>query len=78
MTARDLLQRSKKLRNLTFLIFSWGITKENGDTIWESSPLVRAAIHGRLAILDGIHRLHKGTVAVLQRLSKISFNNNFF
>ncbi len=30
--------------------------------------MVSAAIQGRVAILDGIHRIHRGTLAVLHRL----------
>ena len=30
-----------------------------GNTAWTDSPLVQAAIHGDLAVLDGIHRLAK-------------------
>ena len=29
---------------------------------------MQAAVHGRIAILDGIHRIHRGTLAVLHRL----------
>ena len=54
MTARDLLQQRSTL--------------SNGDTIWTFSPLVTAAIEGKLAVLDGIHRIHRGTLAVLHRL----------
>ena len=54
MTARDLLQQRTTL--------------ENGDTIWKYSPLVTAAIDGKMAVLDGIHRIHRGTLAVLHRL----------
>ncbi|KAJ3272681.1 von Willebrand factor A domain-containing protein 8 [Terramyces sp. JEL0728] len=54
MTARDLLQR----RN----------TNSNGDTIWENSQLVNAAIFGKVAILDGIDVLSHGTISSLQRL----------
>jgi hypothetical protein len=46
-----------------------GITKDNGDTVWENSGLIRACVRGSLVILDGVHRLHRGTIAVLQRLS---------
>ena len=42
MTARDLLQQRTTL--------------PNGDTVWRRSPLVEAAIHGKMAILDGVHR----------------------
>ena len=54
MTARDLLQQRTTL--------------ENGDTIWRYSPLVTAALEGKMAVLDGIHRIHRGTLAVLHRL----------
>uniref|UniRef100_A0A7N5JNI8 von Willebrand factor A domain containing 8 n=1 Tax=Ailuropoda melanoleuca TaxID=9646 RepID=A0A7N5JNI8_AILME len=54
MTARDLLQQR--------------YTLPNGDTAWRSSPLVNAALEGKLALLDGIHRVNAGTLAVLQRL----------
>ncbi len=54
MTARDLLQQRATL--------------PNGDTVWRHSPLVTAAIEGKMAILDGIHRIHRGTLAVLHRL----------
>ncbi|XP_036613372.1 von Willebrand factor A domain-containing protein 8 [Trichosurus vulpecula] len=54
MTARDLVQQR--------------YTLPNGDTAWRSSPLVTAALEGKLLILDGIHRVNAGTLAVLQRL----------
>ena len=54
MTARDLLQQRT--------------TTQTGDTIWRLSPLVTAALEGRLAVLDGLHRVHRGSLAVLQRL----------
>ncbi len=54
MTARDLLQQRATL--------------PNGDTVWRHSPLVQAALKGKMAILDGIHRVHRGTLAVLHRL----------
>lgn len=54
MTSRDLIQQR--------------ITTVTGDTIWKDSPLVRAAKNGTVAVLDGINRLHKSTVTVLQRL----------
>lgn len=54
MTSRDLIQQR--------------ITTLTGDTIWKDSPLVRAAKNGTVAVLDGIDRLHKSTVTVLQRL----------
>ncbi|XP_078693816.1 von Willebrand factor A domain-containing protein 8-like isoform X5 [Branchiostoma floridae x Branchiostoma belcheri] len=54
MTARDLLQQR--------------ITLPNGDTAWRPSPLVTAALEGGIALLDGIHRVNPGTLAILQRL----------
>jgi len=54
MTARDLLQQRT--------------TTETGDTVWRTSPLVEAAVQGRMAVLDGLHRVHRGTLAVLHRL----------
>lgn len=54
MTARDLLQQRT--------------TTDTGDTVWRTSPLVEAAVEGKLAVLDGLHRVHRGTLAVLQRL----------
>ncbi|KAI0224510.1 von Willebrand factor A domain-containing protein 8 [Lamellibrachia satsuma] len=54
MGARDLLQQR--------------ITRPNGDTAWQPSPLVKAALDGSLAVLDGVHRINPGTFAVLHRL----------
>ncbi|XP_077584586.1 von Willebrand factor A domain-containing protein 8 [Stigmatopora nigra] len=54
MTARDLLQQR--------------FTLPNGDTAWRPSPLVTAAVEGKLLLLDGIHRVNLGTLAVLSRL----------
>ncbi|KAI9303209.1 AAA domain-containing protein [Cunninghamella echinulata] len=54
MSSRDLLQRRS--------------TTPTGDTIWENSLLVEAAIHGHLAVLDGIDALSYGTLNTLQRL----------
>ncbi|CAG8614734.1 10142_t:CDS:10 [Funneliformis caledonium] len=56
MSARDLLQR----RGTTFA----------GDTIWENSSLVKAALFGSLAVMDGIDTLSFGTIVTLQRLIK--------
>ena len=53
MSARDLLQQRG--------------TDINGDTIWRYSPLVNAAIEGRLAVVDGLDRLFPGTLALLHR-----------
>ena len=46
MTARDLLQQRT--------------TTPTGDTVWRLSSLVEAALNGKMAILDGLHRVHKG------------------
>ncbi|CAL4081731.1 unnamed protein product, partial [Meganyctiphanes norvegica] len=54
MTSRDLVQQR--------------VTSAEGDTSWQFAPLIKAAMEGKLAILDGIHRLHHGTLAVLHRL----------
>ncbi|KAL0985591.1 hypothetical protein UPYG_G00159100, partial [Umbra pygmaea] len=54
MTARDLLQQR--------------YTLANGDTAWRASPLVTAAQEGKMLLLDGIHRVNLGTLAVLSRL----------
>jgi hypothetical protein len=43
-------------------------TKSNGDTIWQNSRLVEAALHGRLAILDNIDRLGPGAISSIQSL----------
>ncbi|ETW00905.1 hypothetical protein, variant 1 [Aphanomyces invadans] len=53
MTARDLFQRRA--------------TDNDGNTTWEESPLLHAARHGRVAILDGVHRLSSDTLSTLQR-----------
>ncbi|KAJ1114524.1 hypothetical protein NDU88_002760 [Pleurodeles waltl] len=54
MTARDLLQQR--------------YTLPNGDTAWRPSPLVTAAMEGKLVLLDGIHRVNPGTLSILHRL----------
>ncbi|XP_014258811.1 von Willebrand factor A domain-containing protein 8 isoform X2 [Cimex lectularius] len=54
MTSRDLIQQRATL--------------ENGDTYWKNSPLVSAALEGKLAILDGLHRVHPSTLSILHRL----------
>lgn len=46
MTTRDLFQR----RN----------TSPQGDTNWQPTPLVMAALEGRICVLDGIDRLDVG------------------
>ena len=55
MTARDLLQQRVT-------------DPRTGNTGWRNSPLVEAALRGRIAVLDGIHRLDPGTLASLQSL----------
>ncbi|KAF9801629.1 hypothetical protein SFRURICE_012201 [Spodoptera frugiperda] len=54
MTARDLVQQRTTL--------------DNGDTVWRNSALVEAALKGHMAVLDGLHRIHASTLAVLHRL----------
>lgn len=54
MTARDLVQQRTTL--------------DNGDTVWRNSALVDAALKGHMAVLDGLHRIHPSTLAVLHRL----------
>ena len=54
MTARDLLQRRS--------------TDEFGATTWIPTPLTVAMQEGRLAVLDGVHRLPVGTISTLLRL----------
>lgn len=54
MTSRDLIQQR--------------ITTSDGDTVWRDSPLVRAAKYGSIALLNGVHRLHKSASSVLHRL----------
>ena len=54
MTSRELLQRRG--------------TDEAGTTRWENTALVRAAVRGELALLDGIHRVAPDVIAMLQRL----------
>ncbi|CAE7221629.1 Vwa8 [Symbiodinium sp. CCMP2592] len=51
LLARDLLQRRT--------------TDQAGQTQWQDSALVQAAIHGDIAVLDGLHRLAHGHVAIL-------------
>ncbi|KAK3267900.1 hypothetical protein CYMTET_23568 [Cymbomonas tetramitiformis] len=54
MTSRDLFQRRT--------------IGPRGETTWQSTPLVRAMVAGRLAVLDGIQRLPPGVFAALLRL----------
>lgn len=55
MTSRDLLQQRTTL--------------ENGDTVWKFSPLVTAALEGKIAVLDGLNRIHPSTLSVLHRFA---------
>lgn len=54
MSARDLVQRRS--------------TDDAGNTLWECSPVVSAALGGHVLVLDGIDRIAGDTLAVLQRL----------
>ena len=54
MTAQDLLQRRR--------------LDSEGNTSWEATPLVEAALGGGLCVLDGLHRLRPDGLASLQQL----------
>uniref|UniRef100_T1INA4 von Willebrand factor A domain-containing protein 8 n=1 Tax=Strigamia maritima TaxID=126957 RepID=T1INA4_STRMM len=54
MTARDLIQQRS--------------TTNEGDTIWKNMPLVTACLQGKIAVLDGLHRVNPGTLAIIHRL----------
>ncbi|TPX58575.1 hypothetical protein PhCBS80983_g03058 [Powellomyces hirtus] len=54
MSARDVLQRRE--------------TRHDGSTHWQNSPLVKAALEGKIAILDGLHWVRADTIAALGRL----------
>ncbi|KAJ3359065.1 hypothetical protein GGF32_009678 [Allomyces javanicus] len=54
MNARDLLQRRA--------------TDQFGNTIWEDSPLVQAALRGELCLLEGLQHIEAGAVESLARL----------
>ena len=54
LSSRDLLQRRS--------------TNAKGDTIWENSGLVKAALEGSIAILDPVDVLPLGTLSSIQRL----------
>ncbi|KZS03496.1 Protein C12.2 [Daphnia magna] len=54
MTSRDLLQQRSTL--------------PNGDTVWTPSALLKAAIDGKLAVIDGLHRINTGTLFTLQSI----------
>lgn len=53
MTSRDLIQQRTTL--------------DTGDTVWRNSALVNAALEGKIALIDGIHRIHPSTLSVLHR-----------
>ncbi|KAJ3062151.1 von Willebrand factor A domain-containing protein 8, partial [Podochytrium sp. JEL0797] len=53
MTARDLIARRG--------------TRQDGSTCWQHAGLVRAAVEGKLAVLDGIEWLSASTIASMQR-----------
>ena len=53
MTARDLIARRG--------------TRKDGSTCWQPSGLMRAAMEGKLAVLNGVEWLPAGTIASLQR-----------
>lgn len=59
MTARDFIQQRT--------------TTITGDTIWQDSPLIRAAKNGNVSVLDGIHRIHNSTISFLHRFVFFSF-----
>lgn len=61
MTSRDLIQQRTTL--------------DNGDTVWKFSPLVTCALEGKIAVLDGIDRIHPSTLTILHRYA---FNLFFF
>jgi MoxR-like ATPase len=54
MSARELVQQR--------------ITLANGDTKWNNSILIEAAIRGDLLVLDGIHRIKDDTLMSIRRL----------
>ena len=48
-------------------LFQQRTTLPSGDTGWKMQPLLLAAISGRLAILDGVHRLDTSTLTIIRR-----------
>lgn len=54
MTSRDILQRRS--------------TDIEGNTKWDNTTVIRAAVLGELAILDGTHRIPPDVLAIMQRL----------
>ena len=53
MTSRDLVQQR--------------ITNVNGDTVWKLSTLILAALNGKIAVLDGLHKVHTSTLSIINR-----------
>lgn len=51
----------------SYLKYNSRYTLPNGDTVWRYAPLVEAALDGRVAVLDGLHRVNPGTLSILQR-----------
>ena len=43
-------------------------TDSNGNTKWSSAPLVKAAVEGKICVLDGVDQLHHGVLSALQSL----------
>ena len=54
MTSRDILQRRG--------------TDIAGNTRWDNTTVIRAAVLGELAVLDGTHRIPPDVLAIIQRL----------
>jgi von Willebrand factor A domain-containing protein 8 len=54
MTLRDLFKRRT--------------TDNEGNTVWQKSPLIDAIVHGRICILDGVDRLGSDILLSLQSL----------
>lgn len=68
MNYRDLLQVSQKASLTQHYSLQRRITDHDGNTGWENSPLIVAAISGETAILDNVDRLQKDALASLQSL----------
>lgn len=63
LSSRDILQK----RNTT----------PTGDTVWQNSPLVEAALNGCFCLLDGIDTLPFGTLGPLQQFITNRFVGHF-
>jgi len=55
MTSRDLFLRRS--------------TDTSGNTRWEQTPIISAALRGEMVVLDGIHRIDGDAVSALQQLA---------